>query len=88
MSEFFLQPDALRKSALDFDQAGKDLTVIVKSLDASTAGLEKQWQGVSRQLFFKQYQELRGYLEAFSSLTTQISNEMKAMADRYDEADH
>jgi WXG100 family type VII secretion target len=87
MSEFAVQPDELRRSAGDFDQAGKDIAEVIKKLDDSTGELEKKWEGASRQVFFKQYKQMRGYIEAISSLMANISTEMKAMADRYEEAD-
>lgn len=52
MSEYFVQSDELRRSAGDFDQAGKDIAEVIKKLDDLTSELEKNWDGASRQVFF------------------------------------
>jgi WXG100 family type VII secretion target len=87
MSEVTIQPDELRKSAGEFLQAGKDTAAILKRLDDSTSELEKKWSGAARQTFFKQYKDLRQYMEAFSGLLENINVEMQAMADRFEQAD-
>ena len=87
MSEMMIQPDSLRGGAEQFDLAGKDLDEILKRLDGVTGGLKEEWAGVSQQVFYKQYAELRQYMEAFTLLMGQISLEMNAMAERFEKAD-
>jgi len=87
MTDLLIQPEELYKSAQDFIKASKDTQAIIKRLDQSTNGLEKKWTGVSQQLFFKQYQELRQYMQGFSELMKNISREMQAMAARFEKAD-
>lgn len=85
--EMMIQPDDLRGAAEQFDLAGKDLDGILKRLDETTGGLQDKWAGVSQQVFYKQYGELRQYMEGFAILLGHISVEMKAMAERFDKAD-
>jgi WXG100 family type VII secretion target len=87
MSEMTVEPDELRKVAAEFIQAGKDTDAMLKKLDDATSELEKKWAGASQQTFFKQYKDLRVYLEAFSGIMGNINMEMLAMADRYEQAD-
>ena len=87
MSEMQIQPDELRQSAEEFNKAGKETQAILKRLDDSTGELEKKWAGAAQQIFFKQYKDLRQYMEAFSVLLGNVSLEMQAMADRYEKAD-
>ena len=87
MADMLIQPDELRKAAAEFIHAGRDTTDILKRLDDTTSELEKQWAGATQQVFFKQYRDLRGYMEGFSALMENISREMNAMAERFEEED-
>lgn len=87
MSELSITPESLTAAAGEFHTAGDDLLAILKRLDETTGGLQEQWEGAAQQAFFKKYQELRQYMEAFSILLDHISTEMNAMAERYDSAD-
>jgi WXG100 family type VII secretion target len=88
MSDLLIQPEMLTGAAEQFDQAGKDLQGILAKLDETTGGLKDQWEGAAQQVFYKQYVELRQYMEGFTILLGHISIEMNAMAERYDKADH
>ena len=88
MSDLLIQPETLIGAAEEFDQAGKDLLAILKKLDETTGNLKDEWEGAAQQVFYKQYLELRQYMEGFTILLGNISTEMSAMAERYDKADH
>ncbi len=87
MADLLIQPEALYKSAQDFLKASKELDAINKTLSGSTGGLQKKWEGASRQVFFKHYEELKQYMEGMSGLMKNISQEMQAMAERFEHAD-
>jgi WXG100 family type VII secretion target len=87
MTDLILQPEELYKSAHDFMKASKDLIAINKRLNDSTCNLEKKWAGATRQVFFKRFEELKQYMEGMSALTKNISQEMQAMAERFERAD-
>lgn len=87
MSDMLIQPDELNGAAEQFEQAGKNLEEIVSKLDETTANLKDKWEAASQQIFFKQYTELRQYLDGMRLLLGHISLEMKAMAERFEQAD-
>lgn len=87
MDQLLIQPDELRKAAQEFTQASKDTAATLKRLDDATGELESKWAGVSQQVFYKQYTELRQYMAGFSALLTNIAREMNAMAERFEDAD-
>ncbi len=88
MSELLLEPDELRKAAGTFNESKNSLAELTKKLDETTKALETKWVGVSQEVFFKQYKELRQYLEGFGLILGNISREMEAMADRFEQADN
>jgi WXG100 family type VII secretion target len=87
MSDMLIQPDELNGAAEQFDQASKNLEEIVSKLDETTANLKDKWEAASQQVFFKQYSELRQYMDGMRLLLGHISLEMKAMAERFEQAD-
>ena len=88
MNNLLIEPKMLENASEEFKQAGVDLQEILKKLDETTGGLKDQWEGAAQQTFYKQYKELRQYMEGFSILLGHISTEMNAMAERYSKADH
>ena len=88
MAELTIDPEKLVAAAADFEESGKSLTRVIESLDLTTTTLKEDWEGASQQLFYKQYTEIRQYLQGFAGLLDDISTEMKAMAERYGDADN
>lgn len=87
MSETTIQPDDMRGAAEEFNTAEKELAAVLKRLDTATGTLKGKWEGTSQQSFYKEYENLRKYMEAFGVLLTHISSEMIAMAERFEDAD-
>ena len=50
--------------------------------------MKDDWEGAAKQMFYKQYTEIRQYLQGFAGILNDISDEMKAMVERYSDADH
>ncbi|NLB70855.1 MAG: WXG100 family type VII secretion target [Chloroflexi bacterium] len=88
MAELTIAPEKLVAAAADFEESGKSLTRVIESLDLTTTTLKEDWEGASQQLFYKQYTDIRQYLQGFAGLLDDISTEMKAMAERYGNADN
>ena len=87
MAEMTILPSDLRGAAEKFDQAGKDLAGILKTLDETTTDLKDKWEAASKQVFYKQYGEIRQYMEGMKILMGHVSKEMQAMAERFEKAD-
>jgi len=87
MNEMMLHPDEMRAAAAEFDNARKDLSIITKRLDETTAELKSKWEGAAQQIFYKEYAALRQEMGGIDLLINQISIEMKAIAERFEKAD-
>ena len=87
MSEMIIQPDELRHAAEEFTRAGKDLEKVLKNLDDTTGNLKEHWRAASQQVFYKQFNEMRQYMEGMKILLDHISLEMQSMAEHFEEAD-
>ena len=88
MSELLINPKKLRDTAHSFGSATDTLMELLKDLNEAVEDLEKDWAGVSQQVFYKQYQDLQKYLDAFASISSNVAKEMNAMADRFEKLDN
>lgn len=87
MSEITLNPDDLRGASTKFVEAGKTFLTTVEELDKVTGDLKSKWSGAAQQVFFKQYEEMRGVVEGFAALSENIAREMQAMAEHIEKID-
>lgn len=88
MAGLSIEPEKLIAAAGDFESSSKSLTELVEKLDLTTSNLKADWEGAAQQVFYKQYSEIRQYLQGFAGILDDISAEMKAMVERYSDADH
>lgn len=88
MPELVINPKQLRETASVFAKGTETLQALLKDLNETVEDLEKEWSGVSQETFYKQYQDLQKYLDAFAAISTNISKEMNAMADRFEKLDN
>jgi WXG100 family type VII secretion target len=87
VADLLIKPEELYKTAQEFLKASNELLAINKRLSESTGELEKKWAGASKQVFYKRSEELKQYMEGMSGLMKNISQEMQAMAERFERAD-
>ena len=88
MTQLKINPKKLRETAHTFGSATDSLITIIKDLNESVDDLEKEWEGVAKSVFFKEYKDLKKYLDGFSKLTSNIAREMNEMADQFEKLDN
>lgn len=88
MPDLMINPEKLHETAHSFDKATEILMKLLKDLNEAVEDLEKEWEGASRQVFYKQYKELQKYLDAFSSISSNIAKELNLMAERFEKLDN
>ena len=88
MTELMINPKKLREAAHSFGDATDTLMALLKNLNEAVEDLEKDWAGVSQQVFYKQYEDLWKYLDAFVAISSNVAKEMNAMADRFEKLDN
>ena len=87
MSGAKISPQDLHEAAKEFQEASKDTLEIAKRLENIINRLEGNWDGASKQVFYKQYQQWSQASGGFAILLNNISQELHAMADRYEHVD-
>jgi WXG100 family type VII secretion target len=87
MPELLIPPTELHQAAEEFSKAKKETEAIIKRLEKTTSSLEDQWGGATQQVFYKHYKDWMQQVEGFNHLLGVISQEMHAMADRFEDID-
>ena len=87
MAELVISSEDLHRAAREFAQASKDSQAVIKRLEKATGVLEEKWSGVTQEMFYKHYREWRSQMGGFAILLNGISQQLNAIADRFDQAD-
>jgi WXG100 family type VII secretion target len=86
-NQIIIPTEELRLTAKEFKQASKESKQLVKRLQSAIESLHDQWDSASQQVFYKSYQDWRHHIEGFTVLLDEISKEMLAIAERFEEND-
>ena len=87
MNEVMILPEELIRAAEAFTAEEKELAGVLERLDKASGALKDKWAGAAQQVFYQNYENLRQYMEAFAVLIGQISEEMRNMAEQFEEVD-
>lgn len=79
--------DVILKTSSDFEASSKEVTAIAGKLSKSMRRLHDDWDDAGRQKFYLFYREYEQQIENIAEVLLIIADELKAVADRYTEAD-
>ncbi|WP_054958410.1 WXG100 family type VII secretion target [Paenibacillus dakarensis] len=82
-----ITPEQVEQVANQFKQSGDQSQQIVNSLTQSVNGMEGQWDGMTKQRFFQEFQEASRLMNSFVQTLESISAELKAIAQKFRMAD-
>ncbi|ADM69831.1 WXG100 family type VII secretion target [Paenibacillus sp. SEL3] len=78
-----ITPEQVDQVANQFKQSGEQSQQIVSSLTQSISGMEGQWEGMTKQRFFQEFQEASKQMQAFVTTLNSISQELTAIANKF-----
>lgn len=87
MGEQKLSLTEVRQAAEEFARAGRDSQAIVNRLEKSITRLEKSWGGVTGEIFYSHFKDWRVLMQGHIALLLRISQELQALAERYEHVD-
>lgn len=87
MGEVMIAPEELRDVAEKFRTASKNSLKVTKGLEEAMTDLQSKWQGLSQQVFYRDYVEWHEHLVGFVPVLENIAKEIEAIAERFDAAD-
>ncbi|MCM3340096.1 MULTISPECIES: WXG100 family type VII secretion target [unclassified Paenibacillus] len=76
-------PEQIDQVANQFRQSGDQSQQIVSTLTQSIQGMEGQWEGMTKQRFFQEFQEANKQMQSFVQTLNTISEELKAIAQKF-----
>ncbi len=87
MAKISITPEEVHQAASKFEQASGQSQEIVSSLQSLTGNMQPQWEGMTSQRFYQDYEQWRTSMAQFVELLSQIGKELHTIADRFEAAD-
>ena len=82
-----VSPDELLETADEFHRASKETEVMVSRLNQAMKKLEETWSDAGQQVFYQYYKEWQQHMGGFSLILDLVAKDLKAIAERYSDAD-
>ena len=87
MAKITIAPEEVHQAASKFEQASGQSQEIVSSLQSLMGNMQPQWEGMTSQRFYQDYEQWRTSMTQFVELLSKIGTELHAIADRFAAAD-
>jgi len=82
-TRILITPEQVDQVANQFRQSGEQSQQIVSSLTQAINGMEGQWEGMTKQRFFQEFQEANKQMQAYVQTLNSISQELTAIAAKF-----
>ena len=83
MARITITPEEVHQAASKFEQASGQTQEIVSTLQAEMSNLQPQWEGMTSQRFYQEYEQWRTSMGQFVELLNQIGSELHSIAERF-----
>lgn len=87
MSRILINPDEVEGVAKDFKSKREQSQQIITALNQRINSLEGQWDGMTKQRFFQDFQEAKKNMENFTQLLDNISQALSQIATKFRQTD-
>ncbi|MGG3872708.1 WXG100 family type VII secretion target [Brevibacillus laterosporus] len=87
MSRILISPDQVDEVANQFQQSKEQSQQVIERLNQQIHQMEGQWDGMTKQKFFQEFQEANRQMTGFVLLLESISHELHAIATKFRQAD-
>ncbi|NQS92533.1 MAG: WXG100 family type VII secretion target [Chloroflexi bacterium] len=87
MAGIRISPDEVHQVAIKFEQAGSQSQEIVSTLQSTMSNLQPQWEGLTKERFYQEFEQWRSDMNRFVDLLGQIGQELHGIAERFAAAD-
>jgi len=87
MARIRVTPEQVREVAKQFKTAGQQSDGIVRDLERATTSLQSEWEGMTQQKFYSEYDQWRKQMNHFTQLLTDIARQLDEIAIRFERAD-
>lgn len=87
MARIKITPDQVRQVGGEFKQASQQSQEMVGRLQNTMGGMEPEWEGLTKQRFYQEFQQWRTSMNQFVELLNGIGQQLDAIAARFEAAD-
>lgn len=87
MARIKVTPEQVHEVANQFKQASQQSQEIVNRLQSTMSSLQPEWEGMTQQRFYGEYEQWRNSMNQFVQLLQSIAQQLDAIADRFAAAD-
>ncbi|WP_106765880.1 WXG100 family type VII secretion target [Paenibacillus faecalis] len=82
-NRILVTPEQLNQVSSQFSQSGQLSSDIVQRLQQSIQQMEQQWEGITRERFYGEYQQARVIMNQFLERLHTVSTELDQIADKF-----
>lgn len=87
MAKITITPEQIRQVSSQFSQSSGQSQEMVTRLTNALNTMQPDWQGMTSQRFYSDFQQWSGQMTKFVELLNSISTQMNQIADRFATAD-
>lgn len=87
MARILVTPEQVHEVANQFQNASQETEQMVQRLESTMNNLAPNWDGMTKQRFYSDYETWRSSMRNFVQLLSQISQELHTIGDRFAAAD-
>ena len=87
MARIRVTPERVREVSQQFKSASGQSQELVSKLQSTINNLNSEWEGMTQQKFYSDFQNWQQNMRQFVELLNQISKQLDAIAQRFAQAD-
>lgn len=87
MARIKITPEQVRAVATQFRQSSEMSQDMVNKLNTSMRGLEPDWEGMTKERFYMQFQDWQSKMSQFVVLLNDINQQLVVISQRFEQAD-
>lgn len=87
-TRILVTPNELRNVSRQFQQGGDQTEQLTNRLTQALNGMQGQWDGMTKERFFQEFQSAQNNMKQFVQLLNSISQQLNSIADRFEQLDN
>ncbi len=87
MARIKITPEQVRQMSTQFKQAGEQSRQMLATLNSTVEGLQADWEGITQQRFFQEYEQWKASMTQFAQQLDDISGQLNGVAARFETID-
>lgn len=87
-NRILVTPAELRNVARQFQQGGDQTEQMTNRLTQALNGMQGQWDGMTKERFFQEFQNASNNMKQFVQMLESISQQLNSIADRFEQLDN